>query len=137
VDHTDPATDSLRLTATSSTAWISVRVQRLLGWFHRDHVVRKIRRSEREKLVYDERRSDALLRAFYKLQIMTRRRHRVPPQPIRWFRTLLNCLPDQAKIRVAVKDGMPVASILTLSDGKTMIYKDGASRRISEKGLTA
>jgi hypothetical protein len=99
----------------------------LLQRFHKNHVVRKIRRSEHEKLVYEEGRSESLLRAFYKLQIKTRRRHGIPPQPIQWFRSILHCLPDQAKVRVAFKDGMPVASILTLTDRKTMIYKYGAS----------
>jgi hypothetical protein len=95
--------------------------------FHKNHVVRKIRRSEREGLTYEEGSSDHLLRCFYRLMIGTRRRHMLPPQPIGWFRAVLDCLPREAKIRVAFKDRIPVASMMTLSDGKTMTYKYGAS----------
>ena len=99
----------------------------LLDSFHKNHVVRKIRRSEREKLVYEEGRSNRLLKSFYKLHVRTRGRHGLPPQPIEWFRTLLVCMPEQARVRVAFKDGTPVASILTLRERDTMVYKYGAS----------
>jgi hypothetical protein len=99
----------------------------VLPAFHKNHIARKIRRSESERLVYEEGRSDALLRAFYDLQIKTRRRHGLPPQPIAWFRNILDCLPDQAKIRVAFKGQTPIAAIITLRDRRDMIYKYGAS----------
>jgi GT2 family glycosyltransferase len=95
--------------------------------FHKNHVVRKIRRAEREGLVYEEGSSDRLLRCFYELTVRTRRRHLLPPQPIAWFRAVLDCLPAEARIRVAFKDRMPIASMLTVSDGTTMTYKYGAS----------
>lgn len=95
--------------------------------FHKNHVIRKIRRGEREGLVYEEGSSDRLLRCFFALTVLTRRRHRIPPQPIEWFRAVLDCLPAQARIRVVFKDQSPIAGMLTLSDGKTMIYKYGAS----------
>jgi len=99
----------------------------LFGKFHKNHVVRKIRRSEREKLRYEEGRSDTLLQTFYKLLIQTRRRHTLPPQPIEWFRAVLDCLPEQASVRVAFKDDTPVASIVTLRHRDVMVYKYGAS----------
>jgi CelD/BcsL family acetyltransferase involved in cellulose biosynthesis len=99
----------------------------LFSSFHKNHVVRKIRRGEREKLRYVEGSSDLLLRSFYGLLLQTRRRHGLPPQPLRWFRAVLDCLPKQARIRVAFKDSTPVASILTLRKGDTMVYKYGAS----------
>jgi CelD/BcsL family acetyltransferase involved in cellulose biosynthesis len=95
--------------------------------FHKNHIVRKIQRSEREGLTYEEGSSDYLLGCFYQLMIETRRRHMLPPQPIGWFRAVLDCLPREAKIRVAFKDRRPVASMMTLSDGRTMTYKYGAS----------
>ena len=106
---------------------LRVGVESLLRGFHKNHVLRKIRRAEREGLVYEEGRSEALLQAFYKLLIKTRRRHALPPQPVRWFRAIFDCLPGQAKIRVALKDGTPVASVMTLSARNSMIYKYGAS----------
>jgi lipid II:glycine glycyltransferase (peptidoglycan interpeptide bridge formation enzyme) len=93
----------------------------------KDSIQRKIRRAEREALFYEEGRSDRLLQEFYRLFVMTRKRHRVPPQPIDWFRNLNTCCGDRFKIRVARKAGRPVASILTLRHGNTMVYKYGGS----------
>lgn len=106
---------------------IRAELQDLLGSFHKNHVVRKIRRSEREKLHYVEGSSDLLLRSFYTLLLQTRRRHGLPPQPFRWFRTVLDCMPEQARVRVAFKDDTPIASILTLRTRDAMVYKYGAS----------
>jgi len=95
--------------------------------FHKNSVQRKIRRAERESLVYVEGVSDEILKQFYKLLIMTRRRHGLPPQPLRWFRALIASLGNDLKIRIALKGPVPVASILTISHGKTLVYKYGCS----------
>lgn len=95
--------------------------------FHADCVQRKIRRAEREKLKYEEGTSEDLLRKFYRLLVMTRRRQYLPPQPLEWFRGLIAVFGKDLKIRVASKDGTPVASILTLSHKRTMTYKYGCS----------
>ena len=58
---------------------------------------------------------------------MTRRRQYLPPQPLAWFRGLIAAFGADLKIRVASKDGLAVASILTLSHKKTMVYKYGCS----------
>jgi lipid II:glycine glycyltransferase (peptidoglycan interpeptide bridge formation enzyme) len=94
---------------------------------HRDSTQRKIRRAQRERLTYDEGRSDNLLDQFYRLLLLTRRRHRVPPQPRRWFSNLLRCLGERAKIRVVSKGGQPLASIMTLRFQDALVYKYGAS----------
>jgi CelD/BcsL family acetyltransferase involved in cellulose biosynthesis len=95
--------------------------------FHKDSIQRKIRRAEREGLAYDEGRSEQFLEQFYQLLLRTRRRHQLPPQPRAWFRNLIDCLGDQLKIRVASKDGQPMASILTLQFKNVMVYKYGCS----------
>jgi hypothetical protein len=95
--------------------------------FHKDCVQRKIRRAEREKLRYEEGCSEDLLGKFYRLLVLTRRRQRLPPQPLDWFRSLIAAFGNDLKIRVASKDGVAVASILTLAYKKTMIYKYGCS----------
>jgi hypothetical protein len=64
---------------------------------------------------------------FYRLQVITRRRLRLPPQPFAWFRNLAECMGAKLKIRVASKDGTPVASIVTLQHGHSLVYKYGAS----------
>lgn len=99
----------------------------LFGGFHKSCIQRKIRRAERENLAYEEGRSKFLLDSFYGLLIRTRRRHRIPPQPFRWFRNLADCLGDHLAIRMLSKDGQPVASILTLAYKDTLVYKYGCS----------
>ena len=95
--------------------------------FHKDCVQRKIHRAEREGLTCEDGRSPDLLQKFYSLQILTRRRQQLPPQPFAWFRNLAACMGDKMKIRVASKDGKPVASILTLQHRRTLVYKYGCS----------
>lgn len=95
--------------------------------FHKDCVQRKIRRAEREGLRYEEGNSEPLLKKFYHLQMLTRRRHHLPPQPVSWFRNLMVCLGGRLKFRVASKDSQPIASILTLQHKSTLVYKYGCS----------
>ena len=71
--------------------------------------------------------SDSLLRQFYGLLLMTRRRHGVPPQPIAWFQNLVDCLGGKVKIRLAFKDGRAIAGTLTLRYKQVMTYKLGCS----------
>jgi len=96
--------------------------------FQKDCIRRKISRSEREQLRYEEGRSEELLQKFYRLLLLTRRRHQLPPQPLLWFRNLIGCLGEKLKIRVASsKDGIPIASIITLSFKDVVTYKYGCS----------
>jgi len=99
----------------------------LFQGFNKDSIQRAIRRAEREGLFYEEGRSEALLKSFYCLLLKTRRRHKLPPQPINWFRNLIACLGDRLSIRLVSKNGQPVASILTLSHRDTVVYKYGCS----------
>jgi lipid II:glycine glycyltransferase (peptidoglycan interpeptide bridge formation enzyme) len=105
--------------------------------FHKDCVQRKIQRAEREGVTYEEGREDSLLRKFYHLLLITRRKHGLAPQPARWFRNLIACLGDRVKIRVASKDGRAIASILTLRHKQVLVYKYGCSdHRFSNLGGT-
>ncbi len=99
----------------------------IYGRLHKSTHQRKIHRAERESLSYEAGSSDLLLARFYRLLLLTRRRHQLPPQPIEWFRNLMVCMGDQLTIRMVSKDGEPVAGILTLSYRNTMIYKYGGS----------
>jgi lipid II:glycine glycyltransferase (peptidoglycan interpeptide bridge formation enzyme) len=95
--------------------------------FHKSCVQRKILRAEREHLAYEAGRSESILARFYRLFLLTRRRHQLPPQPIAWFRNLVGCLGDRLTIRLLSKDDQPIASILTLSYKTTLVYKYGCS----------
>ena len=100
---------------------------RLLAGFHKDCVRRKIQRAEREGLSYEEGHCDRLLTQFSRLLLLTRRRHKLPPQPASWYLNLRETMGDSLKIRVAWKSGEPVASILTLRFRDTLVYKYGCS----------
>jgi hypothetical protein len=99
----------------------------LFHGFHKSCVQRKIRRAERENLAYESGRSAALLSKFYRLLVLTRRRHMLPPQPLIWFQNLLECVGDNITIHVVSKDEEPVASILTLTHRTCLVYKYGCS----------
>ena len=94
---------------------------------HNDCVRRKIRRAEREGLEIEAGTSASLVDAFFTLQLHTRRRHGLPPQPKLWFGNLVKKMQGAATIRVASYRGKPVASILTLRHGSTETYKYGCS----------
>ena len=95
--------------------------------FHADCVQRKIRRAGREELSTETGRSDALLDDFFRMHLITRRRHGFPPQPRQWFRNLLDEMGDNALIRIARYSGRAVASIFTLRHRRTEVYKYGCS----------
>lgn len=95
--------------------------------FHKDSIQRKIRRAEREGLTLMEGESVDKLDSFYRLLLLTRRRHLLPPQPKKWFRSLIGNFGAALRIRVACKDGQPVASILTLDHKDVLTYKYGCS----------
>jgi lipid II:glycine glycyltransferase (peptidoglycan interpeptide bridge formation enzyme) len=102
-------------------------VDELLRKTHKTAVQQPIRRAEREGLVYESGNSERLLNAFYRLMIQTRRRHQLPPPPIQWFRNLATSMGDALQIRVAFKDGTPIASIMTIQHKNAIVYKYGCS----------
>lgn len=106
---------------------LRLELDELFHRFHKSCVQRKIRRGEREALTYEEGRSGSLLDKFYHLLLLTRRRHQLPPPPRDWFRNLVACLGENAKIRVVSQYGRPVASILTLRFKDSLAYKYGCS----------
>ena len=101
----------------------------LFRGLHKDSVQRKILRARREALVCDEGRSQEVLERFYDLVLITRQRQGIPPQPLAWFRNLVACMGDRIRIRLASKDGRPVAGIVTLHHRNTLVYKYGASNK--------
>jgi hypothetical protein len=102
-------------------------VETIFEGFHHSSTQRAIRRAEREGVSCEAGRSERLLSAFYGLLRQTRRRHGLPPQPLAWFESLIACAGGALTIHVASKDGLPIASILTLSFKKTLVYKYGGT----------
>jgi Acetyltransferase (GNAT) domain len=93
----------------------------------RDSVQRRIERAERAGLTEKCGRVDELLKEFYALFVMTRRRQRVPPTPYAWFRNLVHCQDKALEIRLAYKDKTPIAAILTLQFRDVVYFKYGCS----------
>jgi len=95
--------------------------------FHKSCIQRKVERAEREGLCLQQGRSETELNMFYNLLLLTRRRHQLPPQPLTWFRNLIKSFGDGLRIQLALKDGRPIASILTLEHKNSVVYKYGCS----------
>src|SRR5256886_17149474 len=102
-------------------------LEEIAGRFHADCIRRKIRRAEREGVTYGEGQTEAPLAKFYALLLRTCRRRQLPPQPRDWFRNLVDSLRDRMKIRLASKDGRPIASTWTLSFRVELVYKNECS----------
>jgi hypothetical protein len=94
---------------------------------HKNCIQRRIRRAEREQLSYEKGCSEKLVNDFYKLLMITRRRHHLLPQPRAWFRNLVACMNPNVEIRLARKDNVPIAAILTLKNRTTVVFKYGCS----------
>lgn len=101
--------------------------EQLFRQLHKNSFQRKIRRAEKERLSYEAGRSEQLLIDFYRLVVTTRRRHQLLPQPFTWFRNLVKGMGGKVEIRVARKDGVPIAAMLSLRHGASVVYKYGCS----------
>jgi lipid II:glycine glycyltransferase (peptidoglycan interpeptide bridge formation enzyme) len=75
------------------------KIEHLFDKFDKRNVQRRIRRAERAELSYTTGRSEDQLIQFYSLMVLTRRRHRLPPPPIEWYRTLLTFMKRELSIR--------------------------------------
>ena len=106
---------------------LSASAEDIFSSFDKDSIQRKIRRAERENLRYEEGRSDEIIAKFYRLLVRTRRRHQLPPQPIDWFHNLARTMGDSIQFRIAMKDDLQIASIVTLTHRNSIIYKYGCS----------
>jgi lipid II:glycine glycyltransferase (peptidoglycan interpeptide bridge formation enzyme) len=72
-------------------------------------------------------RSEVFVDEFYRLLLMTRRRHQLLPQPRAWFKNLVECMGENIQIRLARKEGIPIAAMMTLRHRSSVIYKYGCS----------
>jgi len=102
-------------------------LEHLFRGLQKDSIQRKIRRAEREQLSYEAGRSEQLMDDFFRLFVITRRRHQLPPPPRVWFRNLLECMGDNIEVRVARKNGYPIGAVLTLRHRSAVMYKYGCS----------
>jgi len=102
-------------------------LEEVYSHLHRHGIRHKIRRADRERVMVDQGRSERFLQEFYGLMLLTRRRHKLPPQPLAWFRNVVECCGSRVMIYVASVDNRPIASIFTLRHKKSLVYKYGGS----------
>jgi CelD/BcsL family acetyltransferase involved in cellulose biosynthesis len=102
-------------------------IEQLFKGLHKDSIQRKIRRAEKEQLSYEVGSTREFIETFYHLLLITRRRHHLPPQPVSWFSNLAKNMGDALHIRIARKNGAPIAALLTLRHRSNVIYKYGCS----------
>ncbi len=95
--------------------------------FHNTSIRQMVRRAERAKLRVESGTGPGLLDDFYRLLVSTRRRQRIPPQPIAWFRNLLRFFADSSRLWVCYAEARPAAAILTLRFGQNVVYKQSCS----------
>lgn len=105
-------------------------LKELFPRLHKDSIQRRIHKAERQGLRYECGRTDAILEKYYRLSLLTRRRHGVPPQPLEWYRNLCRYMGDAMDIHVASQGDRPVASIVTLRFKDKVFYKYGSSNSI-------
>ncbi len=106
-------------------------LEEILRGLHKNSFRRKIRRAHTERLSYEVGNSQPLLDEFYHLLLITRRRHQLLPQPRRWFKNLVACMGEKLQVRLARKDGLAIAAMLTLRHGSSVVYKYGCSDQSS------
>lgn len=102
-------------------------LEKIFAGLHRNSIQRKIRRAEKEQLSYEVGSSEPLVNAFYSLLLKTKLRHRLIPQPRSWFSNLVACMGHCLQIRLARRNGEPIAALLTLRHKSTMVFKYGCS----------
>jgi CelD/BcsL family acetyltransferase involved in cellulose biosynthesis len=106
---------------------LNQNIDQLFRNCHKTSVQQMVRRAEKTGLVCEAGRSEQLCSEFYGLLLKTRRRHGIFPQPRFWFKNLLQCMGEKIQITVARQDGVPIAAILTLRHGSSVVYKYGCS----------
>ena len=99
----------------------------IFGRFHKSHTQRSIRKAERSGLTLDTGTPSDVLKDFYWLHSLTRRRQNTPVQPYDWFKHLVEQFGNRLSIYLARHEGAPAAAILTIVHKKTLVYKYGCS----------
>lgn len=102
-------------------------LEEVFGNLDRDSVQRRVQRAQQAGLVEKCGRSEALLTEFYRLLVVTRGRHNVPPPPYAWFQNLIHYVGTGLEIRVAYQNETPIAAVLTLRFRDVVYYKYGCS----------
>ena len=95
----------------------------------RDSTKRNIKKAKRERVEVNISNSADALKEFCRLNVLTRRKHGLPPQPSRFFRCLFEGVIAKEKgfVALATLGNEVIAANVYLCFGDQVIYKYGAS----------
>lgn len=94
---------------------------------HKSSIQQKIRRAQRQQLDFTVGNDSQHIHAFYQLLLLTRRRQKIPPQPLEWFQNLAKYFGDRLQIRLLWRGDQPGAGVLTLRWKSTVVDKYSCS----------
>ena len=103
--------------------------QALFKTFHKNHVQRAIKKAEKTEIKIKVGYSENDFKQFYHLNLLTRKKHGVPPQPYQFFFNLFDIMFKKrlATLMLATIGGQAIAGILLFKFKDTVYYKFGAS----------
>src|SRR5260370_7555934 len=81
---------------------------------HKTSIQQKIRRAQRQQLDYTEGNDSQHIHRFYQLLLLTRRRQKIPPQPLEWFHNLARYFGKSLQIRLLLPSAQPITAALHL-----------------------
>ncbi len=95
----------------------------------RDSTKRNIKKAKRQRVEVNISNSADALKEFCRLNVLTRRKHGLPPQPSRFFRRLFEAIIANEKgfVALATLGNEVIAANVYLCFGDQVIYKYGAS----------
>lgn len=90
---------------------------------------RNIKKAQREDITVTFHNDDASVREFYRLHCITRKRHGLPPQPVRFFDSIYEniILKNAGEIALASSKNITIAGALFLFCKSEVYFKYGAS----------
>ena len=103
------------------------RLDEILKQSHKTSIQQRIRRAQRQQLDYTEGNDSQHIHRFYQLLLLSRRRQRIPPQPLEWFHNLARYFGDSLQIRLLSRGNQTVAGVLTLHWKQTVVDKYSCS----------
>jgi len=94
-----------------------------------DNNRRNIKKAVREDVIVSIEKSLGSIEEFYRLNLITRKRHGLPPQPFAFFRNVFEQIlaRDSGVVATASHKGRVIAASVFFHFGKKAIYKYGAS----------
>ena len=112
---------------------------RLMAGFHQSCIRRPVRKSLKGGLALRIAENEDDMRVFFRLQVLTRKRHGLPPQPYSYFKNIWRVFSgsERTRLLMAVYGSQVVASILLFRFKDTVIYqKDIKENSVTGKSIT-